>query len=112
MIKEIALALVLLIAGSTDVAQAGSLSSTTKTFLAEKLALDNASMVINGLFTATASQRYFEQGRQQFQQEEQKLRDNSGFSPEQILKVPKNFKFNVPPKEREQDFLLQLNDLY
>ncbi|BAU66870.1 hypothetical protein STA3757_42760 [Stanieria sp. NIES-3757] len=111
MIKKIALALVLVIAGSTDVAQASSLSPTTRTFLAEKLALDNSYPDINGLFTPTASQRYFEQGRQQFQQEEQKFKDNYGFSTEKLLKSPENFDFNTPLKDRGREFLLQPKDI-
>lgn len=112
MIKKIALALVLVIAGSTDVAQADSFSPTTRTLLADKLVLDNSYPDINGLFTPTASQRFFEQGRRQFQQEEQKLRDNSGFSTEQILELPDNFDFTTPLKDRGREFLLQPKDLF
>jgi hypothetical protein len=106
MIKKIALALVLVIAGSTDVAQAGALSS-----ISPILIVDNLTLFTNGLFTPTASQRFFEQGRQQFEQEEQKFQDNSGLSTEKLLKFPDNFDFTTPLKDRRDEFLLQPKDI-
>lgn len=95
MIKKIALAFALMIASSTEVARANSI---------------NVSSFTNGLFTPTASQRYFEQGRQQFQQEEQNFNHNTELTEQQLLKLPK-FKFNLSPKEREQKLLIQPKDL-
>ncbi|AFZ37064.1 hypothetical protein Sta7437_3566 [Stanieria cyanosphaera PCC 7437] len=103
MIKKLVLAFVLVMASSTDVAQANSTSPT--------LIADNLTLVTNGLFTPTAAQRFFEEGKQQFEQEEQKFKNNSGFSTEQILQLPDNFDFTTPPKDRKREFLLQPQDL-
>ncbi|GAB4237021.1 MAG: hypothetical protein Kow0049_22520 [Stanieria sp.] len=105
-IKQLALALVLVIAGSTDVAQADLISSTSPTVIT-----NNLISVTKGLFTPTASQRFFEQSRQQFKQEEQKFKDNYGFSTEKLLKSPENFDFTTPLKDRGREFLLQPKDI-
>ena len=43
--------------------------------------------ITNGLFAPTNSQRFFEEGRRQFETEIQNLRENQDSAPEELLKI-------------------------
>ncbi len=84
----IATALILLGAIATAKAQNGiPATGASLTVETQTLMLDRQNLSINGLFTPTAAQRFYEAGREDFEREMKYLRDSERYFSEDILQI-------------------------